>query len=139
MSWTPLLEAPVIIQIHAFGAMAAVVLGVVQIIAPKGALPHKAIGVVWIAIMAVIAVSSIFIRPALVDGLALHEWFSPIHLFSLLTFYALGQGIYLLARGGATMKYHSRPFIGLFIGGLVVAGVLSFLPGRIMHQVAFGG
>ncbi len=139
MSWTPLLEAPAVIQIHAFGAMAAIILGVVQIVAPKGTLPHRAIGAVWLALMAVIAVSSIFVRPALIEGLALREWFSPIHLFTLLTFYALGQGIYLLARGGAGLKYHSRPFIGLFIGGLVVAGVLAFLPGRIMHHVAFGG
>jgi uncharacterized membrane protein len=28
--------------------------------------------------------------------------------------------------------------IGLFGGALVVAGLLTFLPGRIMHAVAFG-
>jgi uncharacterized membrane protein len=27
---------------------------------------------------------------------------------------------------------------GLFMGALVIAGVFTFLPGRIMHAVAFG-
>jgi uncharacterized membrane protein len=28
--------------------------------------------------------------------------------------------------------------VGLFVGALVIAGVFTFLPGRIMHAVAFG-
>ena len=28
--------------------------------------------------------------------------------------------------------------IGLFTGALVIAGVFTFLPGRIMHEVVFG-
>ena len=28
--------------------------------------------------------------------------------------------------------------LGLFIGALVIAGVFTFLPGRIMHAVVFG-
>ena len=49
------------------------------------------------------------------------------------------SGVRLLLKGGATLKYHSRPFIGIFVGGLIIAGALAFLPGRIMNQVAFGG
>ena len=29
-------------------------------------------------------------------------------------------------------------FIGLFIGGLMVAGGFTFMPGRLMHEVVFG-
>jgi uncharacterized membrane protein len=28
--------------------------------------------------------------------------------------------------------------LGLFVGALVIAGVFTFLPGRIMHAVVFG-
>ena len=42
-------------------------------------------------------------------------------------------------RGGPTLKYHARPFIGIFVGGLVIAGAFAFMPGRIMHEVVFGG
>lgn len=139
MSLQPLLEASWVIQVHAFGAMAALLLGVIQLIAPKGTMPHKTLGVVWVLIMAVIAVSSIFIRPSVFPGLPITQWFSFIHLFTLLTFWGVFQGTYFLLKGGSGLKRHSGPFIGMFIGGLIVAGGFAFLPGRIMHQVAFGG
>jgi uncharacterized membrane protein len=28
--------------------------------------------------------------------------------------------------------------IGLYLGGILLAGGLTFLPGRVMHQVFFG-
>ena len=139
MSWQPLLEASWVIQVHAFGAMAAFALGIVQFAAPKGTLPHRTLGMVWIALMTVIAVSSIFIRPSLVPGLPITQWFSFIHIFTVVTFWGVVQGSFLLLRGGPNLKYHSRSFAGMFIGGLVIAGGLAFLPGRIMNAVAFGG
>jgi uncharacterized membrane protein len=44
MSLTPLLNAAPHIQVHAFAAIAAFALGVVQLAAPKGTLPHRALG-----------------------------------------------------------------------------------------------
>jgi uncharacterized membrane protein len=44
MSLEPLFAAPVVVQIHAFAAMAAFVLGIVQFSAPKGTLPHRTLG-----------------------------------------------------------------------------------------------
>jgi len=138
MTLDPLLEAPLVVQIHAFGAMAGLALGIVQLAAPKGTLPHKTLGLVWIAIMAAVGISSAFIQHPVQPGDPFWKRFSPIHVFTLLTAYSLLQGGRLLLRGGPGLKFHSRPFIGLFIGGLVVAGALAFLPGRIMNEVAFG-
>lgn len=139
MSLQPLLDAPWVVQVHAFSAMAAFFLGVFQLAAPKGALPHRTLGVVWLVLMAVVAGSSIFIRPALFPGLAFMQWFSWIHIFTVVTIFGIVGGVAHLARGGATLKRHSRPFIGIFIGGLVIAGGFAFFPGRIMHEVVFGG
>ncbi len=139
MSFEPLLEAPMIIQVHAFAAMAAFLLGVIQFAAPKGTLPHKVLGVIWLLIMTSIAVSSIFVRPALYPGLPITQWFSFIHIFTVMTFYGVAQGAFFLMRGGPNLKQHAKPLAGIFIGGLVIAGGFAFLPGRIMHQVAFGG
>jgi uncharacterized membrane protein len=33
---------------------------------------------------------------------------------------------------------HRGRMIGLFVGALVVAGLFTFWPGRIMHAVVFG-
>lgn len=139
MSLQPLLDAPWVIQVHAFGALAAFLLAVVQFAAPKGTLPHRTIGGVWILLIVAVAVSSIFVRPSLYPGLPIHKWLSPIHLFTVLTAFGVVSGLIFLVRGGETLKHHKHPFTGIFIGGLVVAGALAFLPGRIMHQVVFGG
>ena len=29
--------------------------------------------------------------------------------------------------------------LALFLGALVIAGIFTFVPGRIMHEVVFGG
>lgn len=140
MSLEPLLEAPWVIQVHAFAAIAAFFLGVIQFVAPKGTLPHKSLGVVWIVLMAAVTVSSIFIRPSIYPGLPITQWFSPIHILTVITAIGLYQGVGYLLKGGPSLKRHSAPFIGMFIGGLIIAGVLAVaLPGRIMNQVVFGG
>lgn len=139
MTLDPLFDAPLVVQVHAFAAMAGFLLGAVQLLAPKGTLPHKTLGLVWVAIMIVVGVSSAFIYRPTEPGDPFWARFSPIHIFTIVTAVALVQGGYFLLKGGPGLKFHSRPFIGLFIGGLIVAGVLAFLPGRIMHQAAFGG
>ncbi|WP_411817070.1 DUF2306 domain-containing protein [Hyphococcus sp. DH-69] len=139
MSLQPLMDAPWVIQVHAIGAIAAFLLGVVQFTAPKGTLPHRSLGVLWVILMIAVTISSIFIRPALVPGLPITEWFSFIHIFTVLTAYGLIGGMIYLMRGGAHLKKHKGPFTGIFIGGLIIAGMLAFLPGRIMHQVVMGG
>lgn len=139
MTLEPLLDAPLIVQVHAFAAMAAFALGAIQFLAPKGTLPHRTLGLVWIVLMAAITVSSAMIQHPVEPGDPFWERFSFIHIFTVLTAYGLVGGVLALLRGGPGLKNHSKPFTGIFIGGLIVAGALAFLPGRIMHQVAFGG
>ena len=61
MSLEPLLTASPIIQVHAFAAIAAFALGLVQFAAPKGTVPHRTIGWIWVGLMTVIAISSFWI------------------------------------------------------------------------------
>lgn len=74
MSLAPLLDAVPQIPIHAFAAMTAFVLGIVQFAAPKGTLPHRSLGWIWVALMATVAVSSFWIHQIRLIG----PW-SPIH------------------------------------------------------------
>ena len=62
MSLSPLLEAAPAIPLHAFAAMAAFVLGLVQFALPKGTLPHRTIGFIWVGLMLLVAGSSFWIR-----------------------------------------------------------------------------
>lgn len=139
MSLDPLLSAPLVIQVHLLAAIAAFLIGVVQLVGPKGTLPHKTMGLIWLGLMALVAASAFFIQHPVEPGDPFWKRFSFIHGFILLTAWGIVSGSYYLVRGGPTTKKHSGPFIGMFIGALVIAGALAFLPGRIMHAIVFGG
>jgi uncharacterized membrane protein len=131
MSLAPLLEAAPAIPLHAFAAMAAFVLGIVQFVAPKGTLPHRTIGWVWVGLMMSVAVSSLWIHQLRLVG----PW-SPIHLLSIFTLVTVPLGVWRAHQHNVTD--HRRIMIMIFSGALVIAGLFTLLPGRIMHAVVFG-
>ena len=131
MSLAPLLNASPVIQIHAFAAMSAFVLGLVQFAAPKGTLPHRTIGWIWVALMAAIAISSFWIHSIRMIGP-----FSPIHALSIFTLIMLPLAV-MHAHKHRVMP-HRKAMISIFVGALVIAGAFTFLPGRVMHAVALG-
>jgi uncharacterized membrane protein len=131
MTLAPLLDAPAVVQVHAFAAIAAFALGIVQFTAPKGTIPHRAIGWTWVALMAAVAISAFFIHEIRMWG----PW-SPIHLLAIFTLVMLPHAV-LHARHHR-VRDHRSAMISIFIGALMIAGAFTFLPGRIMHAVAFG-
>ncbi len=131
MTLSPLIAAAPAIQIHAFAAMAAFVLGVVQLAAPKGTLPHRTIGWIWVALMVAVSVSAFFIHEIRLWG----QW-SPIHFLAVFTLTALPLAVWY-AHSHAVRK-HRDVTVSLFIGALVIAGAFTLLPGRIMHAVVLG-
>jgi uncharacterized membrane protein len=131
MNLAPLLQASPQIQIHAFSAMAAFALGAAQLAAPKGTLPHRTLGWIWITLMLVVCISSFFIHQLRMWG----EW-SPIHLLAVYTLIILPFAV--LAAHRHDVPRHRRRMLGLFLGALVIAGLFTFWPGRIMYAVVFG-
>ena len=131
MTLAPLLEAPVVIQIHAFAAITAFAVGIVQLAAPKGTIPHRLVGWSWATLMLTVAGSSLFIHEIRLWG----PW-SPIHLLSILVLVTLPLAVLYARRH--EVRRHRAAMTALFTGALVIAGVFTFLPGRIMHSVAFG-
>ncbi|MEZ5856707.1 MAG: DUF2306 domain-containing protein [Hyphomicrobiaceae bacterium] len=131
MTLEPLLAAPLATQIHAFVAIGAFVIGIIQLSRAKGDGAHRALGYAWVAMMMVIAASSFRIHH-------INQWhgFSWIHLLSILVLVNAPLAV-MHARGG-NIRRHKLSMIGLFVGALLVAGAFTFLPGRIMHAVAFG-
>lgn len=131
MTLAPLLDASLAIRIHAIAALAALALGAVQLAAPKGTLPHRGLGWLWAALMATVALSSFWIHEM--------RWFGPfgpIHLLSLYVVWALPRALFRAHRHDVAR--HAAGMQGLFLGGLVLAGLFTLWPGRIMHQVLFG-
>jgi len=131
MTLAPLLQAAPAIQLHAFAAMTAFALGVVQLAAPKGTLPHRTLGWIWVVLMLGVSVSAFFIHQLRLWG----AW-SPIHLLAIFTLTMLPVAVWAAHRH--QVNRHRRAMIGIFVGALVIAGLFTFVPGRIMHAVAFG-
>ncbi len=131
MSLAPLLNASAVIQVHAFAAISAFALGLVQLAAPKGTIPHRTIGWIWVTLMLAVAAASFFIH-----GIRLWGPFSPIHLLSIFTLVMLPLAVIHARRH--RVGQHRNAMIAMFAGALVIAGAFTFLPGRIMHAVAFG-
>jgi uncharacterized membrane protein len=119
------------IKIHLAAAVGALFLGAVMLASRKGRTFHRIAGWSWVIIMATVAVSSIFI----------HEinpgHFSWIHGFTALTLSALPLGVVFARRHN--VKAHCGTMMGLYLGGLVIAGLFTFVPGRLMFQMFFGG
>lgn len=82
--------------------------------------------------MVVVAVTAFFIHGLRVVG----PW-SPIHLLAIMVLVLLPLAV-MRARQHR-VKAHARTMTGIFLGALVVAGLFTLLPGRVMHAVLFGG
>ena len=132
MSLAPLLNAAPAIQLHAFAAMAAFVLGIVQFAAPKGTLPHRTLGWIWVVLMLVVAISSFWIHEIRLVG----PW-SPIHLLSVFAPVMLVLAV-LSAAPAQCARAQDHDGRRSFSARCVLAGLFTFVPGRIMHAVVFG-
>jgi uncharacterized membrane protein len=128
--WALLARQPWVIQLHIAAALAALLLGTVQLVGIKGTGLHRLIGWSWVVAMFTVAVSSLFIRQINPGS------FSLIHLLSGWTLIALPMALFAIRRG--RVGPHARGMTWTFVGGLIVAGAFTFLPGRLMWEVFFG-
>lgn len=125
-----LAEQPPVIQLHVAAALTALLIGTILLLGVKGNTLHRTLGWTWVIAMATVAISSFFIRT--IDP----GHFSLIHLLSGWTVIALPMAVFAARRHNVRM--HRRAMTGLFVGGLLIAGLFTFAPGRLMWQVVFG-
>ena len=116
---------------HALAALAAVMPGGAQLATSKGTVRHRVSGWIWVSLMAYVAVSSFFISELRLWGAS-----SPIHLLSVWTLFSLVIAVYHARRGN--IRQHKIWMALLYIGALLIAGLFTLWPGRVMHGVLFG-
>jgi uncharacterized membrane protein len=122
MSLAPLVDAAPAIALHGFTAMVAFVIGLVQLAAPKGTLPHRTLGWVWVALMASVALSSFWIHQLRIVG----PW-SPIHLLSIFTLLMLPYAVWKAHTH--QVEGHRWAMLGLFSARLSSPACSRFCPG----------
>ena len=130
MQLMAILQAPAAIQVHLATVLPALAIGTWQIfLSTKGSRPHRAVGFTYLALMTVTAVAAFFIRSV---G---HGALTPIHLFIPLTFFGVFAAVWHVRRGH--IIGHRWAMLGLY-AGMLLAGALAFLPGRLLHHVFIG-
>jgi uncharacterized membrane protein len=112
---------------HLASVMLALPLGVSQLVLPKGTVRHATVGYIWVGLMVFTALVSFAIHGVNPGGL------SPIHLFSILTL-VTAPLIIFNARAG-NVERHQRAVLALMVGGLVIAGLFTFVPGRALGDL----
>ncbi len=122
---------PALIWVHVATVLPAVPLGMWLFLHPKGTPAHRWLGRVWMALMVATAATTFGVR-TINDGRL-----SFIHLFSAYVLIATPLAWRAAAR--RQLRVHSRIVQGVFAGGLIVAGLATFVPGRIMWAWAFHG
>jgi uncharacterized membrane protein len=128
--WALWIVLPLKIKVHILAALSALGIGTIILFRPKGTGFHKTLGWTWVIAMATTAVSSLFITG--INGNA----YSFIHLFSGWTIIGLPMAIYAIRN--RKVETHKRAMTGMFVGGLLIAGALAFLPGRFMFEFLLG-
>ena len=117
------------VQLHLATALIALAIGTVLLMGVKGTTLHRILGWTWVVAMAVTAISSLFIRQLN------HGSFSFIHLLAGWTLVGLPMAVYAARRH--RVAQHRKAMTGMFVGGLILAGLLAFLPGRLMWELFF--
>lgn len=126
MSNTAYQWSPIIVS-HTLAAISALIVGATLLFRRKGTFNHRLFGWMWVVLMAVVAILSFGIQR---NGLS---W---IHLLSVFTIVMLVVGI-----GNARRQriiHHGKTMKGLYFGALIITGIFTLLPGRLIGQAAFG-
>lgn len=110
--------------------MLAMLVGAFVLFRRKGTPAHKLLGRVFVILMLIVATSSIFINEIRLIGP-----FSPIHIFTVITYAAVAQGVYQIRRGNVAA--HRATMQSLYFLALMITGAFTLLPGRRMHDVLF--
>ena len=127
MSYTTLM------YLHLATILPAFVLGTLSFILKKGTVTHKIIGRIYMILMFLTAIITLFM-PSFI-GPQLFNHFGWIHLFSLLTLYTVPTAYTAIKKGQVTR--HKLKMIGLYVGAMLIAGAFTFVPGRYMHTLFF--
>lgn len=124
-------------------------LGAIQIVAPKGTIPHRSFGWVWFVLIMVMLLTAPIIHGAKLQdllgtgvcyeqdrSLTWNARCASIHLITVFPIFAVPFAP-LLARRGRT-RQHRNWMVAIWIGALVIAGAFITDTHRIMHSVVFG-
>ncbi|MCB0598603.1 MAG: DUF2306 domain-containing protein [Phaeodactylibacter sp.] len=128
------METSALMYIHLATVVPCFFIGTMLLLMKRGTTIHKDLGKVYMVLMLVTAMVTIFM-PAQVGPRVLNH-FGWIHSFSFLTIYTVPTAYIAIKKG--KIQTHKRKMILLYFGAIVLAGGFTLAPGRYLHEVFFG-
>jgi len=119
---------------HLTTVLPAALLGGALLAARKGTPRHRRFGKVYMALILITAVITLFM-PAEV-GPRMFGHFGFIHAFSALALWSVPAALFAVQRGD--IPAHRRTMRGLYLGGVLIAGGFALAPGRLLYGWLFG-
>lgn len=120
--------------LHLATVLPAFAIGAFQLFRRKGTPSHRLLGKIYMLLMLGTGFVTLAM-PAEVGPRFLNH-FGFIHAFSFLALFNV-PAAYLAARRG-NVKAHRGMMLGLYLGGILIAGAFAFSPGRMLHEWLFG-
>lgn len=121
-----------IVGLHLYSALAALLLGLVLYLLPKGQSLHRLIGRFWMGAMLLAALSAFGLSSKMMGF-----YVSPLHGLAVLTLVMLWRA-YHYARMGR-ISAHRKAVWGLYWGALVIPGLVAVVwPGRFLNRLVLG-
>ena len=119
---------------HLLTIVPCVFIGAYLLIVKKGNKIHRVLGRVYMLLMLITSILTLFMQAHV--GPRLFNHFGFLHLFSVLTIYTVPTA-YIAIKKGEVNK-HKWKMILLYFGAIVIAGAFTFVPGRYLYEVFFG-
>jgi len=119
--------------IHLATMIPVAFLGAYLLITLKGTAGHKAIGKIYMLLMFFSSLVSLFMPAKVGPTLLFH--FGAIHLLSFLAITMIIFSFIAVKVGNIAL--HKRSMVGLYVGGIIVAGSFTLTPGRLLHDWIF--
>lgn len=125
VEWT---NASMAVKLHVVVAVLGFGVGTFIMIARRGTILHRWLGRGFAVAALLTALTSLFIHE-------INQWgqWSWIHLISIYVIFSTVTGVLAIRRGN--VKLHMQTMIPTYLGGFVVAGAFTFLPGRMMFDM----
>ena len=120
--------------LHLATVVPAFAISAFQLIRRKGTPSHKLLGKIYMVLMLATGLITLAM-PAEVGPRFLNH-FGFIHAFSFLTLFNVPLAYFAVRR--RNIKAHRGAMIGLYVGGILIAGAFAFSPGRMLHEWLFG-
>lgn len=120
------------IGLHLFSALSALILGGVLYFVSKGSDLHRLLGRIWMSLMLLAALSAFGLSSNMIG-----YYLSPLHGLAAFTLFMIWRA-YHFARTGQ-ISSHRKTVWALFWGALVIPGMFAvILPGRFLNELVFG-